>query len=104
MNFYSQDSAYSNFRSLELNFLNFTSKKGLFQVTSFKTKSANSSFITLDIGNVILQSTNEIKISFKNEIQAFCFAAPNYTVSSITGCYYDSKFFFFFSVIFKYII
>ena len=82
----SEDDVYTNFRRISSKKLSMTADKGILQLNSFLI--ATSASINLNYGDVILQSESDIELNWKNQQQAFCFAAPSVanTPAELTDC------------------
>jgi hypothetical protein len=63
--------------------LNFTSEYGTFQANDIE---ATSSYINLNHGDVILASTSDYQLDWRNNKQTFCFAAPFVAHDAISNC------------------
>eukprot|EP01017_Pseudomicrothorax_dubius_P029810 TRINITY_DN3659_c0_g1_i2.p1 TRINITY_DN3659_c0_g1~~TRINITY_DN3659_c0_g1_i2.p1 ORF type:complete len:1194 (+),score=239.90 TRINITY_DN3659_c0_g1_i2:65-3646(+) len=73
-----------NSRNLKAKSLDFSASIGHFQANFLQLQ--DNSKITLDDGDIIIQSSEAMQIRFKHSMPSYCFSAPGVTQTTLKGC------------------
>ncbi len=74
-----------NFENLKAKSFSFKAEAGHFQMNHFTVSS--SSQVELALGDIILQSMSSYRLKWSNQLNLFCFSAPNIQIlNSLTNC------------------
>ena len=88
----SKDRIFVNFLRLEVNSFYMKVAKGSLQLNSFKIK--ETAEIDIEVGDITLQSDNDLEVHWQNSQQTFCFTSPLSGIiehSSIFNCYLSDQ-------------
>ena len=80
------ESIHANFRDLSVGKLDFETKKGYIQLSNIISGSASNKINITSEGDIIIQSTQDLRVQATTEYQAFCFAAPALNLIENTDC------------------